>query len=164
MVSKASPKTPKNKRKSHYMEGVLKGTAKSKWWQKFGRGVHMDMTAKMILVNLFLTFTLGGAQATLPFCHDSLTGRGVAMVLSALTGVGRSTIMVLIKALEDATKVGQAPMIEAPEPRGGWTAGLTRVLLIIFKNQHFSQKSCSCLNSCICAHFLYVYSLPELLL
>ena len=43
MVSKVSPKTPKNKRKSHYMEGVLTGTAKAKWWQKFGRGVHMDM-------------------------------------------------------------------------------------------------------------------------
>ena len=114
-----SPKTPKNKR-THYMEGVLKGTAKAKWWQRFGHGVHMDMTAKMILVNLFLTFTVGGADATLPFCHDSLTGHGVAVILAALTGVGRSTLMKLIKALEDATEVGQAPTIEAPEPRGGW--------------------------------------------
>ena len=44
MVSKVSPKTPKNKCKSRYMEGVLKGTAKAKWWQKFDRGVHMDKT------------------------------------------------------------------------------------------------------------------------
>ena len=78
------------------------------------------MTSKMILVNVFLTFTVGGAKATLPFCHDSLTGHGVAVVLAALTGVGRSTIMIIMKAMEDATEVGQAPTIEAPEPRGGW--------------------------------------------
>ena len=27
---------------------------------------------------------------------------------------------------------------------------------------YYSQKSCSFLNSCICAHFWYVYSLQEL--
>ena len=27
---------------------------------------------------------------------------------------------------------------------------------------YYSQKSCSFLNSCICAHFWYVYSLKEL--
>ena len=76
------------------------------------------MTAKMILVNLFLTFAVGGVEATLPFCHDSLTGHGVAVILAALTGVGRSTLMKLMKALEDATEVGQAPTIEAPEQLG----------------------------------------------
>ena len=51
MVSKVSPKTPARKR-PHYMEGVLKGTAKANWWQKFGRGIHLDKAAKMIIITL----------------------------------------------------------------------------------------------------------------
>ena len=52
----------KSRPKPHYMEAVLRGTTKAKWWQKFGSGVHMDLTAKMILLNLYLSFSVGEAM------------------------------------------------------------------------------------------------------
>ena len=60
----------KSRSKPQYMEAVLRSTMKAKWWQKFGSGVHMDLTAKMILLNLWLSFCVGEASVHFPLDHE----------------------------------------------------------------------------------------------